>query len=129
VSYSRLKSFSMPLPISLGEGANHPTISSRSSSGSISVFFVVLLSCTTVSTGPSGLRTGLMELLIPIVCVFSLPIWVLAATFGPPPVRRLRGVPLQLAISIKAESSSSKREYGPDEYLYDFCIFNLNYIN
>ena len=74
MSYLRLNSLSMPLPISLGDGANQPSIRSRSSSGSNSVFFVVLLSCTTVSTGPSGLRTGLMEVLIPIVCVFSLPI-------------------------------------------------------
>ena len=74
MSYLRLKSFSMPLPISLGEGANQPSIRRRSSSGSNSVFFVVLLSCTTVSTGPSGLSTGLIELLIPMVCVFSLPI-------------------------------------------------------
>jgi hypothetical protein len=48
------------------------------------VFFVVLLSCTTVSTGPSGLSTGRIELFTPIVWVFSLPIWVLAATLVPP---------------------------------------------
>lgn len=31
-------------------------------------------------------------------CLFSLPICVFAATFGPPPVNKLRGVPLQLVI-------------------------------
>ena len=74
MSYLRLKSLSIPLPISLGDGANQPSTKRININGSISVFLVVLVSCTIFSTGASTLNCGLTDVLTPKFCVFSLPI-------------------------------------------------------
>ena len=118
-----LKSFSIPLLISLGEGANQPSTKRINISGSISVFLVVLVSCTTVSTGASTLSWGRMELFRPTFCVFSLPICVFAATLVPPPDRN-EGILVQLltvrrrivVISIRFAIDINPKEACPSPY-------------
>jgi len=83
-----------------------------------------------VSTGASmlfsGRSVGCVVVLMFIPWLFSRPTWVLAATFGPPPVRRLSGPRLlQLTVLVKTKSSSSKREDGPDKNFNKGCILNF----
>jgi hypothetical protein len=68
-------------------------------------FVLVLLSCVTFSTGPSGRNTGcdVVEILMP--WLFSRPIWVLAATLGPPPVSR-DNAPLVHPLTVSSAMSA-----------------------
>ena len=125
-SYSyllRLKILTNPLAISLGLGANQPKMRRISIRGSTSVFLVVLVSCTTVSTGASTLSCGLVEVFNPTFCVFSLPICVFAATLVPPPDRN-EGILVQLltvrrrivVISIRFAIDINPKEACPSPY-------------
>jgi len=131
-SVYRLNSFKNDLPISLGLGANQPKIRSISIRGSTSVVFVVLASCTTVSTGASTRSCGRIVVLTPTFCVFSLPTCVFAAMFGPPPVSKLRGLaphPARLTKPIHTKSQSTKRKDRPHQDFNSINIFSLHNIS
>ena len=140
VYYLRLNRLKILLAISLGDGIRKPhntpktrinqrgySLTTRVSTASEDTL-VDVLRWSMVSTLELGLSVtvGATLFVVPIVWELVFPACTFAATFGPPPVRRLSGPLLQLALSVKTKSSSNKREDRPDSNLnnvYVLCLY------
>jgi len=126
------------LAIWFGVGNNQPITSRRMTQAGTSLITTVstvsvatlevLVDWSMLSTLALGLTltVGAILFVVPIVCELVFPAWTFAATFGPPPVRRLSGPLLQLTVSIETKSSSDKREDRPDSNfnnVYILCFY------
>jgi len=140
--YLRPNKFENQLPIWLGEGNCQrnmdQTTRAMTNQGGVSLTvttstlseatLVVTTLWSTLSTWESD-TLGEILFVVPIVWELVLPACVLAATFGPPPVSRLKGLAPQLTISINTKGSSSKRKDGPYKDFNDSDIFYLYYVD
>jgi len=80
--------FMKPLAISVGVGNNHPRINNKTIQGGMLVLMMSKFSTVPVSTSFVVWMTSLPAVIssskVTAACLFSLPIWALLFTVGPP---------------------------------------------